>query len=118
MLPAGVSGSLNANLETVRQTLARSAERAARDPGAISLVAVTKTLPVARIREAMALGLKTFGENRVQEALPKIEAVGTGDGTLALNRPLPTNKGKSLEGRFATVPSVHREEQVRALDPR
>src|SRR3989442_7398475 len=101
MLPAGVSGSLNANLETVRQTLARSAERAARDPGAISLVAVTKTLPVARIREAMALGLKTFGENRVQEALPKIEAVCTGDATWQLIGPLPAHKGKVVAGRVA-----------------
>src|SRR6202022_3180736 len=50
--------SVGANLETVRQTIARSAERAGRDPSEVVLVAVTKTFPVERIREALAVGLR------------------------------------------------------------
>jgi PLP dependent protein len=113
-----VPDGLAANLETIRQTIARSAERAGRDPGAIALVAVTKTLAVARIREAIALGLETFGENRVQEALPKIEAIGTADASWHLIGHLQTNKVKFIEGRFAMVQSIDRVEVVEALDRR
>ena len=109
---------LAANLETVRRTIAKSAERAGRDPGAITLVAVTKTFPVARIREAIGLGLTTLGENRVQEALPKIEAIGTRDATWHLIGHLQTNKVKFIEGRFAMVESLDRIELVNALDRR
>ena len=110
--------TLAANLETVRQTIARCAERARRDPAAITLVAVTKTLPAARIREAIGLGLKTFGENRVQEALPKIEVIGTADASWHLIGHLQTNKVKFIEGRFAMVQSIDRVAVVEALDRR
>ena len=106
------------NLETVRSKIAKSAERAGRDPGAIALVAVTKTFPVARIREAIGLGLTTLGENRVQEALPKIEAIGTWDATWHLIGHLQTNKVKFIEGRFAMIESLDRVELVEALDRR
>jgi PLP dependent protein len=113
-----VPDGLAANLETIRQTIARSAERVGRDPGAIALVAVTKTLAVPRIREAIALGLGTFGENRVQEALPKIEAIGTGNASWHLIGHLQTNKVKFIEGRFAMIQSIDRVEVVEALDRR
>src|SRR5438270_46650 len=100
----------------VRRTTARSAERAGRDPAAITLVAVTKTVAVAPIRDAIGLGLKTFGENRVQEAMPKIEAIGTGDASWHLIGHLQTNKVKFIEGRFAMVQSIDRLDLVEALD--
>src|SRR5207253_2482891 len=99
-------------------TIARCAERAGRYPAAITLVAVTKTLPAARIREAIGLGLKTFGENRVQEALPKIEVIGTADASWHLIGHLQTNKVKFIEGRFAMVQSIDRVAVVEALDRR
>jgi len=68
--------SLQANLEAVRQAITSSAQRASRDPSAVTLVAVTKTVAVERIREAVTLGLRIFGENRVQEALPKMDEIG------------------------------------------
>ena len=110
--------ALAANLETVRRTIARSAERAGRDPASITLVAVTKTFPVPRIREAIELGLKTLGENRVQEAMPKIEAIGTSDASWHLIGHLQTNKVKFIEGRFAMVQSIDRVELAAALDRR
>jgi pyridoxal phosphate enzyme (YggS family) len=64
--------TLAERLRLVRQRIARAAERAGRDPGSVTLVAVTKTVPIEKIREAASLGQTVFGENRVQEAREKV----------------------------------------------
>ena len=110
--------SLAANLQTVREKIARSAERAGRDPDEVVLVAVTKTFPVDRIREAIALELRVFGENRVQEALPKIDAIGSANVEWHLIGHLQTNKVKFIEGRFSMVQSVDGISVVEALERR
>ena len=110
--------SLDANLTFVRQTIARSAERAGRDSGQVVLVAVTKGFPVERIREAMAVGLRVFGENRVQEALPKIDEIGPADVDWHLIGHLQTNKIKFIEGRFRMVQSVDGPGLAETLDRR
>src|SRR5260370_18518840 len=98
--------SVGANLQTIRQTIARSAERAGRDPHEVALVAVTKTLRVERIREALAVGLRILGENRVQEALPKIEEIGPANVDWHLIGHLQTNKVKFIAGRFRIAQSL------------
>lgn len=60
------------NLETVRSRIAAAAARAGRNPAEVELVAVSKTYPAERIREAAEAGQELFGESRVQEALVKI----------------------------------------------
>jgi pyridoxal phosphate enzyme (YggS family) len=110
--------SLEANLRSIRQAITRSAERAGRDPGDVVLVAVTKTLPVERIREAIRLGLTKLGENRVQEALPKIEEIGPADVDWHLIGHLQTNKVKFIEGRFRMVQSIDSVGLAEALDHR
>jgi pyridoxal phosphate enzyme (YggS family) len=110
--------SLEANLRGVRQAITRSAERAGRDPAAVVLVAVTKTLPVERIREAIRLGLTRLGENRVQEALPKIEEIGPADLDWHLIGHLQSNKVKFIEGRFRMVQSIDSVGLAQALDRR
>lgn len=55
------------NIARVREQIEKAANRAGRDPEDITLMAVTKTVPPERIREAYNAGLRTFGENRVQE---------------------------------------------------
>jgi len=62
----------SANLEAVRQRIARACARAGRDPATVTLVAVTKSQPPDVVCAAAALGLSLFGENRVQEAKAKI----------------------------------------------
>ena len=59
----------------VRERIARAAERASRAPSDVTLVAVSKTFPARAVREAFAAGVRHFGENRVQEAEGKIEAL-------------------------------------------
>ncbi len=61
------------NLAEVRRRMERAARRAGRDPAEITLVAVTKSVDVKRIKEAFDAGARTFGENYVQEAQEKIE---------------------------------------------
>src|SRR5579883_1969308 len=63
---------LTENIAQVRARIAEAAERAGRDPAEITLVAVSKTRPVELVEMAYNLGVTNFGENRVQEALPKI----------------------------------------------
>jgi pyridoxal phosphate enzyme (YggS family) len=58
----------------VRERIARAAERVARPAGEVRLVAISKTHPPQAVREAFAAGVRDFGENRVQEAEPKIAA--------------------------------------------
>ena len=61
------------NLKAVRKEIGAALERAGRGPEKVCLVAVTKTVDAERIGEAAALGIKDFGENRLQEALPKLK---------------------------------------------
>ncbi|MCL5022804.1 MAG: YggS family pyridoxal phosphate-dependent enzyme [Nitrospirae bacterium] len=64
--------SLSERISAVRKRIVHAAMRAGRQPQDVMLIAVTKTVPVARIREAAECGLRAFGENRVQEAQKKI----------------------------------------------
>jgi PLP dependent protein len=69
---------LQENLASIERRIAAACRRAGRDASAVTLVAVSKTVPAERIREAMTCGLRVFGENRVQEAAAKRAAVGAG----------------------------------------
>lgn len=62
-------------LAAVRQRIDRAAKRCGRDPEDIELLAVSKTKPVGAIRSAIAAGQRAFGENYLQDALPKITAL-------------------------------------------
>ena len=63
---------LAANLQVIRDRIGGACKRAQRDPGSVTLLAVTKTHPPEVVRQAADLGLNLFGENKVQEAKAKI----------------------------------------------
>ena len=63
---------LGANLELIRQRIKAACDRTDREPNSVTLLAVTKTQPPETVGAAAGLGLKTFGENKVQEARAKI----------------------------------------------
>jgi hypothetical protein len=63
------------NVARVRERIAEAARRAGRDPAEVTLVAVTKTHPPEIVRAGVEAGLNDFGENRVEEAAPKMAAV-------------------------------------------
>jgi PLP dependent protein len=99
----------NERLKRVRVRVERAARSAGRDPAEICMIAVTKTVAPERLREAAACGCRTFGENRVQEAVAKMEAVS---GTPGLEwhflGPLQSNKIKAILGRFALLHAIDR----------
>jgi len=65
--------TLQHNIAQVQERIAQAAARAGRNPEEIHLVAVTKMMPEETIRLGYELGLRDFGENRLEEALPKVE---------------------------------------------
>ena len=72
-----MEGAIAHNLGVVRARIARATERAGREPGGVRLVGVSKTFPFTYVQAAVEAGLSDFGENRVQEALDKIERTAT-----------------------------------------
>jgi pyridoxal phosphate enzyme (YggS family) len=91
-----------------------AAVRAGRDPSAVTLVAVSKTVPVERIRAAVSIGLRTLAENRVQEAAAKVPRI-TG-ATWHLVGPLQANKARRALRLFDMLESVHTLELAERLD--
>lgn len=108
---------LRANLGRVQEAVARACARAGRSPDHVLLIAVSKTMDVERVRLAIAAGVAALGENRVQEAKEKIEALG---------RPVPwhligslqTNKAKDAARLFDWIHSVDRLELAQELSRR
>jgi pyridoxal phosphate enzyme (YggS family) len=100
--------------ESVLRRVADAADMAGRDPRAVTVVAVTKTVGVPEVRQAIAAGMTEFGENRVQEftgkqaLFPELRwhFIGT----------LQTNKVKDVVGRAALIHSVDSMHLLRAVD--
>lgn len=103
------------NLEEVKARLTAAARRGGRDPAAVKLVAVSKTVDEERIREAVAAGQKIFGENYLQEARAKIEALGETASWHFIGH-LQTNKAKAAVELFQLIHSVDRLHLAQALE--
>ena len=109
---------VTAGLQSVRERIARSCERVGRDPASVTLVAVSKGHPAATIAAAAEAGVRHFGENRIQEALPKIEeATGAGvEATWHLVGHLQSNKAKAAASAFDVIHSVDSARLLARLD--
>ena len=112
-----------ANLARVRERIAEAALRSGRRPEDVILVAVTKTVEPERILEAVRLGVKHFGENRVQEALAKIpqvnETLDEGSRpTWHMIGHLQTNKVRKALGIFDIIHSVDSVKLAREISKR
>ena len=99
--------SIAGNIAQVQERIAAAARRVARNPDAITVMAVTKTFPAERIREAYAAELRVFGENRVQEFAGKADALrDLRDVEWHLIGHLQTNKAAKAAELFDAVDSV------------
>jgi pyridoxal phosphate enzyme (YggS family) len=99
-----------ARLTAVRERIARAANRVKRDPAAVRLVLASKTQPPEAIRAAYAAGAREFGENYVQEAATKQDALvdlqDLEDLRWHLIGHLQTNKARDAANRFALIHSL------------
>ncbi|MBV8270976.1 MAG: YggS family pyridoxal phosphate-dependent enzyme [Cupriavidus sp.] len=99
-----------ANLQAVENDIAAAAQQAGREPSAVTLLAVSKTVPAERVREAFGAGQHAFGENYVQEGLDKIAALGDlrGDIQWHFIGPLQSNKTRPVAEQFDWVHAIDR----------
>jgi pyridoxal phosphate enzyme (YggS family) len=112
------AADIAANLAAVRERIARAAAAHGRTADAVRLVAVSKTFPVESIRAAIEAGQRDFGENRVQEALPKIDALADAhpDVRWHLIGHLQSNKAKKAARPFDAIHSVDSLDLLRRID--
>jgi pyridoxal phosphate enzyme (YggS family) len=98
------------NLEAVRNRIIRAAQAAGRDPASIRLLAVSKTFPAEDVRAALGANQSAFGENYVQEALAKVEALADLRERVEWHfiGPLQSNKTRPVAEHFDWVHSVDR----------
>ncbi len=112
-------------LRSIKARIYAAAMRAGRDPASVRLVAVTKTVPVEFVVEAVEAGAKILGENRVQEALDKMRGLETlkpghlseaGLPAWHLIGPLQKNKARLAVGNFSLIHSLESPELAREID--
>ena len=103
-------GSIGSNLQEVRRRLTTACNGAGRGAQEVTLLAVSKTFPAEAVREAHAAGQRAFGENYVQEALAKIDALAPLRRELEWHfiGPLQSNKTRVVAEAFDWVHSVDR----------
>jgi pyridoxal phosphate enzyme (YggS family) len=105
------------HLAEVQGRIAEAAKAAGRQPGDVTLVAVSKTHGPERVRELLEAGQRIFGENRVQEAQEKFPALKADfpDLELHLIGPLQTNKARDAVALFDVIQSVDRDRLAATL---
>lgn len=111
--------TIQENIQTVYTRIAAACDRAGRSAEEVTLVAVTKTVDVAKIQEALDAGVTQLGENRVQDATPKIDTLyDRTDLTWHMIGHLQTNKVKRAVEYFQMIHSVDNLKRAREIDKR
>src|SRR5882672_9301665 len=104
------------NCRRIADRIQRAAARSGRASQAVQLIAVTKTVAPDKIRQAADAGVVHIGENRLQEALPKREALRDLPLTWHFIGHLQTNKAKKVVENFDWVQCVDRPELAEKLN--
>ena len=108
--------SLAERLSQLRRQISRIASSCDRDPSDIRLVAVSKTRPVEDILAAVEAGQRVFGENYLQDALPKIAALRDRNLEWHFIGRIQSNKTREIAGNFAWVHALEKLKHARRLD--
>ena len=103
------AANLRKGLEETRTRIASAALRCGRDPASVGLVAITKGQPASMIRAAVELGQCDFGENYLQEAIPKLASLSDLPLQWHYTGQIQSNKTRPIAERFAWVHTVDRE---------
>jgi PLP dependent protein len=111
-----VADSLRARLQDVRARIARAASRAGRDPASVRLVAISKTFSADHVRAAADAAQLDFGENKVQEALDKMDRTADLPIRWHLVGHLQSNKARKAGERFDVIHSIDSPSLLQKLD--
>jgi hypothetical protein len=111
-----LTDSLSERLRSVRRRIAAAAVRAQRSPDDLTLIAISKTHPIPVLKEALALGITDLGENRIQEAEPKIVEIGRTNARWHLVGHLQSNKARRAVQLFHVLHSLDSVQLARRLD--
>jgi hypothetical protein len=111
-------GDIGRAFTEVQERIERAAADAGRNPGDVKLVAVSKTVPAERVLEGIEAGITILGENYVQEAKEKIEALYSYPVSWHFIGHLQSNKAKYAVGLFDLIHSVDSAKLARELDKR
>ncbi|MFM9863955.1 MAG: YggS family pyridoxal phosphate-dependent enzyme [Micropepsaceae bacterium] len=111
------AGPIAANLSDIRARIEKAAAAAGRKASDATLIAVTKTHDAAAVEAAIGAGHLTFGENRVQEAKAKYQALKTAHPKLELHLigPLQSNKARDAVALFDAIHTLDRDSLAEAL---
>lgn len=109
---------IDENLARIRESIAQAAYRSGRRPEDVSLMAVTKTVPVERINHALSLGIGLIGENRVQELCSKLEGLNKQGLDIHLIGHLQRNKVRQVVGKVSTIQSLDSEQLAADISAR
>ena len=115
---ASRADTVERHVRDILERISRAAGRVGRRPETVQLVAVTKAVPAERIRQAVDAGVRIIGENRLQEALPKIEALKGRGVCWHFIGTLQRRKVKSVIGTFEMIQSVDSVELAVEIDQR
>jgi pyridoxal phosphate enzyme (YggS family) len=106
---------LAANQNAVRERIAEACRRAGRQPSAVRLVAITKSVSAAVVGALYELGQRDFGENRAQTGVPKAQALAAADARWHFVGHLQRNKVRQVLPAFDAIHSVDSPRLARAL---
>ncbi|MEX0951447.1 MAG: YggS family pyridoxal phosphate-dependent enzyme [Gammaproteobacteria bacterium] len=106
--------NIEQNLSALHRGIAANTSKYGRPPESVHIIAVSKRQPAAAIRAAMAAGQRDFGENYLQEAIPKIETLPA-DLTWHFIGPLQSNKTRTVAEHFDWLHSLDRAKLARRL---
>lgn len=108
--------SIAQSLEKIRNRVTVLERQYGRPPGAVRVLAVSKTKPAEAVRAAFEAGQRDFGENHVQDALTKLDALTDLDLVWHFIGPIQSNKTRIVAARFDWVHSLDREKIARRLN--
>lgn len=111
-----LSESIHTNITKVLRQVSISAEKYQRDPAQLTVMAVSKTQSAEAVACAADAGIRDFGENYLQEALDKIDALEARGIIWHFIGPIQSNKTKAIAAKFSWVHSVDREKILRRLN--
>lgn len=107
--------SVNVRLQSIRERIHTAARKAKREASSLELLPVTKTVEPHKILEAYEAGIRSFGENRVQELLEKMDSLPRDIEWHMIGR-LQTNKVKYIVGRVKLIQSLDRLELLKEIE--